>query len=187
MPADPELKESRRNLPHWERAGGVYFVTFRLVSGKLAEPERQLVLDACLFWHKKKWRVEAVTVMPDHVHLLVQPLPTADGPTAAAIAPLGEIIGSVKKFSARRIQQMRGTPGRLWQDERHDHLIRDEREFFQKLDYMAYNAVNRGLCRHWREYPFFWSRYLVSEGGAPGRPDADSPDTALESGATNDP
>jgi REP element-mobilizing transposase RayT len=136
----------------------------------LAEKERQVVLDACLFWHENKWTVEAITVMPDHVHLLVRPLPIPEGQHSSGVVyDLGEIVGSVKKFSARRIQRARGTQGALWQDERHDHVVRDEKDWDEKFGYLAHNAVKRGLAKQWLDYPFFWYRRA---------------DTALESGAT---
>ena len=169
---DRDYARPEGTCPNWEQAGQTYFVTFRLAHGDLGPAERQIVLDACLFWHGKKWHVEAVTVMPDHVHLLVQPLPPESLETPAhrsCAHDLGELVGSVKKFPARLIQRGRGTTGALWQDERHDHLIRNAQEYDQKLDYIAGNAAKRGLCRSWADYPFLWYR---------------QGNTALESGAT---
>jgi len=75
LPITRDLVRSRRRLPHWERGGAVYFITFRTKGTQLSETERQVVVDACLYWHETKWHIYAVVVMPDHVHLLVRPLP----------------------------------------------------------------------------------------------------------------
>jgi hypothetical protein len=70
-----EFRRARRHLPHFQQAGATYFVTFRTSAGGLAPEERRTVLEALLHWHGERWHVHAAVVMPDHVHLLVRPLP----------------------------------------------------------------------------------------------------------------
>jgi len=50
----PNLKISQRNLPHWELAGAIYFVTFKTWQKLELTPEaRQVVLDSCLFFNNQ--------------------------------------------------------------------------------------------------------------------------------------
>ena len=45
-----------------------------------------------------------------------------------------------KTFSARRINEMRATPGvRLWQRNYYEHVIRDDAEWNLVREYIAYN------------------------------------------------
>ncbi|MFQ5664405.1 MAG: transposase, partial [Terriglobia bacterium] len=151
-PVSAELRTTRRNLPHWQLGGATYFVTFRVKTGTLSEEERSLVLAACRHWDQRKWRLFAVVVMPDHVHLLVQPLRCGKNQWYA----LGEILHSVKSYSAHQVNKHRRSAGAVWLDESFDRIVRDEAEFKEKLRYMAHNPVKTGLARTEREYPHFW-------------------------------
>ena len=96
---------TRRNLPHWQEPGRVYFITWRCQNGKFLFPEeRTITLEALRHWDRKKWTLYAAVVLPDHVHVLAQPLWRGDG----GAFDLGEILHSIKRFSARTINQSRG-------------------------------------------------------------------------------
>ena len=56
-------------------------------------------MDACIHWHARKMKCYIACVMPDNVHLLLQPLPLqAQGKTG--VHSLTEILHSIKSFSA---------------------------------------------------------------------------------------
>jgi len=157
-----EERLTRRHLPHIQRPQATYFVTFRLRHGQLAPDERDIVLAACRFWHGKKMTLHAVTVMPDHVHLLLTPHEVVPGhwPT------LGELLKSIKGFSSQEINKRRGGSGLNWLDESFDRVVRDEAEFHEKWAYMEANAVTAGLVARPEDYPWFWrgsARYLELE------------------------
>lgn len=147
---------TRRHLPHIERPEAVYFVTFRVKAGELAPAERDLVLSACRFWHGKKMTLHCATVMPDHVHLLLTPYE----PSSEQWVPLGEIIKSIKTYAAREINMRRGTRGGIWLDETFDRIIRNEKDFGEKWEYMQFNPVTAGLVSEPREYDWFWQSGL---------------------------
>ena len=94
--------------------------------------------------------------MPDHVHVLAQPLPRPGG----GVFNLAEILHSVKRHSARRINQLRGTQGPLWQDERYDRIIRDEAEFLEKWNYIRNNPVKAELASSPEDYPWLYEKNL---------------------------
>ena len=164
-PVKSALRVTHRRLPHWEQAGRTYFVTFRTDGTTLSEAGRQIVLGACLFWHESKWIVEAVVVMPDHLHLLARPCPmlaAGDGPASPTAErqyyPLSQMLHSVKSYTASAINRQRGTAGRFWLPEHFDRVVRDQYEFDQKLRYMADNPVKAALCRDFLDYPYYWQR-----------------------------
>lgn len=71
---EPKLKITQRNLPHWELDGSVYFITFNTWEKlELTSEARQVVLSACKFFDNQRYQIFALVVMPDHVHLLIQP------------------------------------------------------------------------------------------------------------------
>ena len=144
---------TKRNLPHWQLPGSVYFITWRCLTGKnLSSEERTITLDAIRHWHGIKWHLYAAVVLPDHVHILAQPLTQSTGGTF----DLAEILHSVKRFSARKINQGRGVEGSLWQDERFDRIVRDEAEFLEKWQYIRNNPVKAALASNPEEYPWLY-------------------------------
>jgi non-canonical purine NTP pyrophosphatase (RdgB/HAM1 family) len=135
------------SLPHWERGGSTYFITFRVLQGELAPPERDIVLDACLHWHNQRAIVHLVVVMPDHVHLILTPLPNGD-----TWHTLADLMHSIKTFTSRTINAARGVAGTLWQPEYFDRLLRHADELREKWQYTLENPVRKGLVTHWHEY-----------------------------------
>jgi REP element-mobilizing transposase RayT len=147
------LQITRRNLPHWQEPGRVYFITWRCKDGGFLSPEeRQITLEALQHWNRKKWTLYAAVVLPDHVHVLAQPLLRDD----EGAFDLGEILHSIKRFSARKINQARGNQGSLWQDERYDRIVRDEAEFLEKWQYIRNNPVKMGLASTSEDYPWLY-------------------------------
>ena len=96
-------KITRRHLPHWQLGGATYFLTWRCAAGIiLTESERDIVLAAIRYWDENRWNILAAVVMPDHVHVLACPLAKGDG-----FWDLGELIHSVKSYSAHQIYKQR--------------------------------------------------------------------------------
>jgi len=134
---------TRRHLPHWSREGSVYFVTFRLATGTLTGPERSLVQNHLRSGDARFYTLIATCVMPDHVHILIRP---NDG------IEVSRVLKGIKGVTARIINQGRGTRGHVWQEESWDRIVRDEREFTEKLNYMLNNAAAKGLVEDPWEY-----------------------------------
>ncbi|MBN1396818.1 MAG: transposase [Bacteroidetes bacterium] len=89
----------------------------------------------------------ATIVMPDHVHLLLQPM---EGIT------LSRIMHGIKGVSAHKINQYRNTKGSIWQEESFDRIVRDGNEFDEKLNYMYNNPIKKGLIEEPETYIGWW-------------------------------
>jgi len=152
------FRTTRRKLPHWEEAGNVYFVTWGTANRRrLSSEERTIAMQAILHWDSCRWRVYAAVVMPDHVHVLVQPVPVGDD-GASGCHSLGSLIHSVKSFSAHQINRRRCATGPVWQAEREDRIVRNEHEFWQEWQYMRDNPVKDGLASSAEQYPWFYQQ-----------------------------
>ena len=155
---DAQLKVTYRNLPHWELEGSVYFITFNTWEKlELPPAARQVVLNACKFFDRQRYQIFCLVVMPDHVHMLMQPLEKSDN----KFWSLSSILHSMKSYSSKQIPKVMKHIGTVWQDERHDHIVRDEREFQVFWEYIRQNPVKAGLSVTPEEYPFFWQMYEV--------------------------
>jgi REP element-mobilizing transposase RayT len=91
--------------------GSTYFVTFRSARGVLPEVARKQVLENILCEHGKRADVLFGVVMPDHVHLLIRPLEKHPG----IWNDLSKILQGIKGVSGRKINQLLGTTGSVWQ------------------------------------------------------------------------
>ncbi len=148
QPVQRDLFVTRRNLPHWQMGGSSYFVTFRTNGLELPSSARQLVLDACRHFDGQRYVLWAAVVMPDHVHLLLQPREQAPGKWWS----LSSILHSIKSYTAKQINALLERKGAVWQDESFDRIVRDEDEFLEKWNYIRNNPVKSGLAHAAEEW-----------------------------------
>jgi REP element-mobilizing transposase RayT len=117
------------------------------------------------------YRLHAFVVMPNHVHMLVNPS-----------VGLPKLTKSLKGITARRANTMLGISGRpFWQEESYDHMVRDEQGFLRIRNYIEENPVRAWLVMEACEYR--WS----SAGGATGGSPADRGSAPLDGSVYNYP
>jgi putative transposase len=125
----------RRRLPHFCETDSIYFVTWRLVRGyELSASERDLIATELRSRQEQRYELYAYVVMNDHVHVLLR---------IFGGEPLEKVIHSWKSFTAHAMQRRHGRRGRVWQEEYFDRIVRDEREFEQKFNYITGNPWTR--------------------------------------------
>ncbi|MGD1700158.1 REP-associated tyrosine transposase [Dapis sp. BLCC M229] len=152
---DSKLKITQRDLPHWEIDGAVYFITFKTWERlELTPAARQIVLDACLFFHGQRYDIFVLVVMPDHVHMLIHPLVKQE--SQEKYWSISSIMHSIKSYSAKQILKMMTHIGQVWQSERYDRIVRNDLELTNMWEYIRQNPVKAGLSDSPENYPFFW-------------------------------
>ena len=134
----------------------------RVLNGRMKANRLGAVVEGC--WaklpdHYDNVALDAFIVMPNHVHgvIIIKDEPNAADvgagfqpafPSAATARRHGvpEVIRAFKTFSARRINDMRGTTGvPIWQRGFYDHVIRSEAELDRVRTYIDDNP------RKWSE------------------------------------
>lgn len=114
-------------------------------SGCLIDPV--ITTDIIDTWHRfagDRYLLHAWCVMPNHVHVLMTPLPGY---------PLGAIIQSWKSRTGKRIRRRNGLVA--WQRDYWDRYIRDEFHYHQMVAYIHENPVKAGLVPNAVAWP--WS------------------------------
>lgn len=97
-----------------------------------------VVVGALLFFHEQRYLLREWVVMPNHVHVLVWPMPNH---------VMGNIVKSWKQFTSLRAKRILGLPdGRFWQPEAYDHWIRNDAERSRVARYIRNNPVTARLC-----------------------------------------
>jgi putative DNA methylase len=128
--------------------------------------------------HGSKYELLSYCVMPNHVHVVLQPFESAliSGPAtaesyvadAASVGYGGNsehffetpdhrsvltgIMHSLKSYTANRANEILERSGSFWQKESYDHWIRDLDELERIIAYVAANPVRAGLC----DEPHLW-------------------------------
>lgn len=122
--------------------------TFKI---NLVNPENLKVMQEALnFWNNRKIRNEAFCVMPNHVHWVFQCLEKdEDGKPVY----LQDIMHSVKRFSANRINKLENREGAIWQKESFDTTIRDQKHLYNVVEYTINNPVSAGLAKNKLDWP----------------------------------
>ena len=146
--------EYRRRLPHYQPDFKIFFITFCTYQRwELPGGARQIVLDVFLRGDGKLFELLALVVMPDHVHVALNPLGDMDGQVS-----LPEILQAIKSTSSHRINKELGHRGTVWQQESFDRGLRQEEQLGDKIEYMLLNPVRAGLVRDPMAYRWMWRK-----------------------------
>jgi REP element-mobilizing transposase RayT len=87
-----------------------------------------------------RYRLHAWCVMPNHVHVVFQPL---------GEYKLATILHAWKSYSTHKANRILRRSGILWQREYYDHLIRDEGDLHRCIQYLIHNPGRAGL-KNWQ-------------------------------------
>jgi len=143
----------RRMLPRYQKLGWPLFVTFcKLGREPFPASARSVILEHCVHDHGRRLLLHAAVVMPDHVHLLLNPMEDARGWPHSL--PL--ILKLIKGVSARSVNKLLNHSGPVWQEESFDHVLRSTESLAEKLEYIRQNPVRRGLVARPEDYPWLW-------------------------------
>lgn len=167
MGHQPDMRRRSTRLPGYDYASpGAYFVTVCAYRREctLDVPELRTVLEET--WrqtplHFPHVTTDSLVVMPNHVHGIVWVLERGVVVGAQHAAPLpvqprlavrpgslGAIVRSFKSASARRVNELRHTPGaRVWQRNYYERVIRDEDELSRIREYVRLNPLQWELDR----------------------------------------
>jgi len=108
---------------------------------------------AVMRYHHDRGSVKnlAFVVMPDHMHWLF---------ALGRAATLSDVMGSVKGYSANRVNKLRKIQGRpvmqpIWQPGYHDHALRREEDIRAVARYIVANPLRAGLVDDIGRYPLW--------------------------------
>ncbi len=121
-------------------------------SCMLADPRlRKVVEDALEFYNgrdarcpserrgKAMYQLHGYIVMPNHVHVLMELFDGED---------LAKVVQAWKSFTAKELNRITGSSGRVWMAEYYDRLIRNAEHYENTLQYIRKNGeVAKGLAR----------------------------------------
>ncbi len=99
-----------------------------------------IVVNAINFFNKKRYLLHTWCVMPNHVHIIVEPMKDYE---------LFQIIHSWKSFSANEANKLLGLTGKFWHRDAYNHIIRSEKAYSFLVEY-AYNNPDKAGLKDWK-------------------------------------
>ncbi len=104
----------------------------------------EILSNAIKYFDEDRYQLICFTIMSNHAHLILYKLNNE----------LDKIMGSIKKYTARRINILRDKVGqKVWHEESFDHVVRDRIELAYYVSYILDNAVKINLVKNWKDYP----------------------------------
>jgi len=164
----PEHHRRSIRLPGYDYSQpGAYFVTIctrtgecslgEVVNGTVAVSVYGQIAEAVWRASPKHFpgiEIDALVVMPNHIHVVVVIFERAAGDAPAEHQPsasiirgagrgsLGAIVQNFKSVTARRINQVRHTPGApVWQRNYYEHVIRTSADLERVRRYIVENPL----------------------------------------------
>mgnify|MGYP001562541452 CR=1 FL=1 len=155
-----QLKVYKHVPPHLFIDGAIYFVscsTYRKLKIFDSADKKKLLLDTISAIIKKYGcDLHAWVVLDNHYHLLFQ------AKNARAIPSVFQKIRGGSSFEINRIDNVRGR--KVWYNY-WDECVRDERDYYNKLNYIHLNSVKHGYAEKPEDYEFSSYRaYLEANG-----------------------
>jgi REP element-mobilizing transposase RayT len=175
---------ARTNATHYDRVKRDFergwFKKFELLlDGATVGPvwlkdERvaSIVAESLHYRHEKVYRLDAFTIMSNHVHTVIKPLPMdqdegmhshlemrknwqVDGLEYQSLAA---IMQSLKGYTAFKANQLLGREGEFWAHESYDHWIRDYDEGQRTVAYVLNNPLKAGYVKRWQDWKWNYRR-----------------------------
>ena len=154
-------------MPNYRRyrvSGGCYFFTVNLL-----ERENTLLVDRIgllresvrVCKRKRPFHIDAWVVLPEHMHC-IWTLPEGDDDFANRWKMIKTHFSKEVPVNERRSKTrlLRGERG-IWQRRYWEHLIRDDRDYKNHMDYLHFNPVKHGWVKNVTEWPYSsFHRYL---------------------------
>ncbi len=149
-----------RDMPDYRRLwhqGGTYFFTVNLLERRgndllvrRLDLLKHAVVDTARW---RRFRVDAWVVLPEHLHCIAT-LPPGDSDFASRWRRIKKTFSKQIPVTEHRsaVRQRRGERG-IWQRRYWEHLIRDEADYRNHVDYIHYNPVKHRLVQRATDWP----------------------------------
>jgi len=165
--ASPQPTRKYMQYRRADVTGGTYFFTVNL-----SERKRTLLVDYIdeLRNIVKKvktshpFHIDAMVVLPDHLHAMwTLPKGDANYPMRWSLIKAGFSRGIPKDERRNSSRIAKGERG-IWQRRYWEHLIRDDRDYENHMNYIHYNPVKHGLVKNVKDWPHSTFHRYVREG-----------------------
>ena len=150
-----QLRKGRHSIPD-----AFYLLTTTTSNRKpvlIKNGIAQIIFDA-FEWLETQERIKwySIMIMPDHLHAIIQ---------LRIQYTLPDIMLTLKRFTARKINTLLKQKGALWQEGYHDSGIRGDIVLNEMIRYCYENPVRKGLVETAKDYPHWRCKFEMDDSG----------------------
>jgi len=159
-------------MPEYRRAkiaGGTYFFTVTLADRASDLLVREIARFRRAYSHvQQSWPFEtlAICVLPDHLHAIWS-LPAGDADFARRWNLIKAGFSRGLPVASRSLSKASKREKGIWQRRYWEHIIRDDLDLEQHVDYIHFNPVKHGLVSRVWEWPYSSFHRYVRRGDLP--------------------
>jgi len=126
----------------------------------LRQPQIAEIVEAGFkYFHESRYRLIAWVVMPNHVHVIVEPYGNFQ---------IGTIVHSWKSYTANVCNKVIGKKGAFWFPDFWDRYIRNTDHFYGAIEYIHLNPVKAGLAKNPEDWLFSSARFYAKNHDSDG-------------------
>ena len=141
--------------------GYSYFITIVTHGRKpiLIDNIEQLRYSFRLSKRRYAYQIDAIIVLPDHIHMIITPKNPKEYPKIISHIKRSFVYGlnthykNEAKMILSHSSYHRNLSG-IWQKRFYEHTIRDEKDWLEKMNYIQYNAVKHELVDDWNQWEY---------------------------------
>ena len=145
------LRKGRQSIPE-----AYYFLTTSTFNRRpiLANAEAARIIFQTFEWLETQGRIRwiCIMIMPDHIHAVIQ---------LGQDQTLPKVMGSLKTFTARQINEQRSERSTVWREGYHDHGIRKDESLNDIIRYCYENPVRKDLVKQAKDYPYWQCKFKI--------------------------
>ena len=152
--------ESHR-LANWDYSQeGIYFITVcsnnqvclfgDIINEKMVLNELGIIIEEEIsnsIILRSKWIFHNWVIMPNHLHFLIEIVEAQNEASTKQKLQrkpksISSFVGIFKTVVTKRINELQGTTQKIWQNNYHDHIVRNYDSFEKISNYIVNNPIN---------------------------------------------
>ena len=141
--------------------GYSYFLTMVTHGRKPLLVENIALLRYAFSLSKKKYdyRIDAIVVLPDHLHMIITPKISTEYSQIISSIKRSFVYGLDKQIKEEAKSEISHSKHRrshagIWQERFYEHTIRDEKDWLEKMEYIQYNPVKHELVEGIKDWKY---------------------------------
>ena len=146
---EEEYRKFMQDMLKWDNL----IATLKCEGVNLSNPEMANIIQyAFSFYDNKLYELHCYCIMPNHIHILIRPLINEKG----EYYHLSDIVKRLKTYTAKAINQRLKRKGKVWEDNYFDRYIRNDKDYYNVINYYFYNPAKAGLVEHPDDWEYFY-------------------------------
>jgi len=117
----------------------------------LSKPDfARVVTTAFHFYADSLYQLYAYCVMPNHIHLLIRPLPQKSG----QYAKTSDIVRRIKGYTGFKLNELNNSTTTVWHPDYFDRFVRNAKDLYNLVQYILNNPHKAGLVTEQNAWPY---------------------------------